>query len=129
MAHLRYPSGNHAPGLRGCRCSGRLPRALWERLGGFDESYSQYGEEIDLSVRAVVTCAGYQHLGGVSSGTGPPATSDCTAERWSLTAATCRRGGDGSTSPGSPARLVRGGHSSAGVVSGGPVTAITVVCY
>jgi N-acetylglucosaminyl-diphospho-decaprenol L-rhamnosyltransferase len=55
-----------------------VPRPLWDRLGGFDESYFLYGEDIDLSVRAarlgwkptLVTGAGYRHTGGVSSGDG-----------------------------------------------------------
>jgi N-acetylglucosaminyl-diphospho-decaprenol L-rhamnosyltransferase len=29
-----------------------LPRALWERLGGFDERFFMYGEDVDLSERA-----------------------------------------------------------------------------
>jgi N-acetylglucosaminyl-diphospho-decaprenol L-rhamnosyltransferase len=55
-----------------------VPRTLWEQLGGFDESFFLYGEDIDLSIRAtrlgwrptVVTGAGYLHTGGVSSADG-----------------------------------------------------------
>jgi N-acetylglucosaminyl-diphospho-decaprenol L-rhamnosyltransferase len=52
-----------------------VPRPLWERLGGFDERFFLYGEDVDLSVRAaaagwqptLVPAAGYTHVGGVSS--------------------------------------------------------------
>lgn len=52
-----------------------VPRALWEILGGFDERFFLYGEDVDLALRAadagwrptMVTDAGYLHLGGASS--------------------------------------------------------------
>ena len=52
-----------------------VDRTLWNRLAGFDERYFLYGEDVDLSVRAVragatptyTPRAGYRHRGGVSS--------------------------------------------------------------
>ena len=52
-----------------------VPRPLWELLGGFDERYFLYGEDVDLCVRAarrgarpvLVTGAGYRHVGGISA--------------------------------------------------------------
>lgn len=52
-----------------------VPRELWDRLGGFDERYFLYGEDIDLSVRSTALGwqptfapeAGYHHVGGTSS--------------------------------------------------------------
>ena len=35
-------------------CFFLLPRTVWERLGGFDESFFMYGEETDLCMRAAV---------------------------------------------------------------------------
>jgi N-acetylglucosaminyl-diphospho-decaprenol L-rhamnosyltransferase len=53
-----------------------VPRDLWDELGGFDERYFLYGEDVDLCLRAaklgrrptLVVTARYQHVGGVSSG-------------------------------------------------------------
>lgn len=36
--------------VTGCLCL--VPRAVWEQLGGFDESFFMYGEDADLSARA-----------------------------------------------------------------------------
>jgi N-acetylglucosaminyl-diphospho-decaprenol L-rhamnosyltransferase len=55
-----------------------VPRSLWDRLGGLDERFFLYGEDVDLSLRAaalgwrptLVTGAGYRHVGGVSSAEG-----------------------------------------------------------
>jgi N-acetylglucosaminyl-diphospho-decaprenol L-rhamnosyltransferase len=52
-----------------------VPRELWDLLGGFDERFFLYGEDVDLSVRAaaagwqptLVPAAGYTHVGGGSS--------------------------------------------------------------
>ncbi len=52
-----------------------VPTGLWRALGGFDERYFLYGEDVDLSLRAralgwqpvVATSAGYTHAGGASS--------------------------------------------------------------
>lgn len=52
-----------------------VPRALWERLGGFDEGFFLYGEDVDLCLRAgragwqpvVARGAGYHHVGGLRS--------------------------------------------------------------
>lgn len=53
-----------------------IPRGLWSRLGGFDERFFLYGEDVDLCLRAsrlgwtpaIAPAAGYTHIGGVSSG-------------------------------------------------------------
>jgi len=50
-------------------------RVAWERLGGFDERFFMYGEDIDLSLRAAALGyeptftpdAGISHIGGASS--------------------------------------------------------------
>lgn len=52
-----------------------VPRELWERLGGLDERYFLYGEDVDLCLRAhqegwqpvVALQAGYRHVGGMSA--------------------------------------------------------------
>jgi N-acetylglucosaminyl-diphospho-decaprenol L-rhamnosyltransferase len=52
-----------------------VPRVLWDLLGGFDERFFLYGEDVDLAVRAraanwcplLVTDAGYRHIGRGSS--------------------------------------------------------------
>jgi GT2 family glycosyltransferase len=54
-----------------------INRALWDRLGGFDEQYFLYGEDVDLCVRAkrlsgetlFTGFAQYVHRGGASSAT------------------------------------------------------------
>jgi N-acetylglucosaminyl-diphospho-decaprenol L-rhamnosyltransferase len=53
-----------------------VPRPLWDALGGFDERFFLYGEDVDLCMRStalgrrptVVSAAGYRHLGRASSG-------------------------------------------------------------
>lgn len=50
-------------------------RAVWERLGGFDERFFMYGEDFDLGIRAgaagfepvITPDAGITHVGGASS--------------------------------------------------------------
>jgi GT2 family glycosyltransferase len=77
---LRVPADGSArsvPAISGALLA--ISRSLWEELQGFDETYFLYGEDVDLSIRAVdlgwqptlVTAAGYGHVGGVSSGSGP----------------------------------------------------------
>jgi GT2 family glycosyltransferase len=52
-----------------------INRALWDRLGGFDEQYFLYGEDVDLCIRAkrlsgttlFTGFARYVHRGGASS--------------------------------------------------------------
>lgn len=52
-----------------------VPRELWSDLGGFDERYYLYGEDVDLCVRAsragwqptVAVAAGYTHAGGLAT--------------------------------------------------------------
>lgn len=51
-----------------------VDRGLWDRLGGLDESYFVYGEDVDLCIRAtaigrppaVAAGAGYTHVGGMA---------------------------------------------------------------
>jgi N-acetylglucosaminyl-diphospho-decaprenol L-rhamnosyltransferase len=52
-----------------------VDRLAWERLGGFDEDFFMYGEDVDLSVRAarlrytpmITPAARVVHIGGASS--------------------------------------------------------------
>ncbi len=52
-----------------------VDRVLWEQLGGLDEQFFVYGEDVDLCLRAeahgrrtvVATGAGYHHLGGMAT--------------------------------------------------------------
>lgn len=52
-----------------------VERSLWQQLGGLDEDYFLYGEDVDLCLRAraagaqpaVVASAGYTHRGGMST--------------------------------------------------------------
>lgn len=58
-----------------------VDRRLWDELGGLDEGYFLYGEDVDFCVRAsgagrrpaVATRAGYTHVGGM--------TADATSRR------------------------------------------------
>lgn len=51
-----------------------IRRDLWDELGGLDERYFVYGEDVDLCLRAaaagrqpvVATAAGYHHVGGMA---------------------------------------------------------------
>ena len=59
-------------------CLVLVPRALWERLGGFDERFFMYGEDVDLCERAralacpvtVTPAATIVHVVGASSTSG-----------------------------------------------------------
>lgn len=52
-----------------------IRRDLWTRLGGLDERYFVYGEDVDVCLRSealgrvpvIVTDAGYQHVGGMTA--------------------------------------------------------------
>jgi N-acetylglucosaminyl-diphospho-decaprenol L-rhamnosyltransferase len=52
-----------------------IDRAVWERLGGFDDHFFMYGEDFDLNIRAsaigckpmITPMAGMVHIGGASS--------------------------------------------------------------
>lgn len=52
-----------------------LDRRLWDELGGLDEDYFLYGEDIDICLRArtlgwqpaVASSAGYTHVGGMTA--------------------------------------------------------------
>ncbi|WP_298469307.1 glycosyltransferase family 2 protein [uncultured Erythrobacter sp.] len=61
------------PAIAGCLML--IEREIWERLGGFDEEFFMYGEDVDFCVRArlcgystyVSQFVRYVHIGGASS--------------------------------------------------------------
>jgi N-acetylglucosaminyl-diphospho-decaprenol L-rhamnosyltransferase len=65
-----------APAVSGALLA--VDREAWEQLGGFDEGFFLYGEDVDLCLRGasagwrtvVATGAGYRHVGGASSTSG-----------------------------------------------------------
>jgi N-acetylglucosaminyl-diphospho-decaprenol L-rhamnosyltransferase len=65
-----------APAVSGALLA--VAREVWEQLGGFDEGFFLYGEDVDLCLRAAsagwrtvaATGAGYRHVGGASSSSG-----------------------------------------------------------
>jgi N-acetylglucosaminyl-diphospho-decaprenol L-rhamnosyltransferase len=50
LAGWSRDSERHVDIVTGCLCL--MPRAVWEQLGGFDESFFMYGEDADLATRA-----------------------------------------------------------------------------
>ena len=72
MGQWKRDSVREVDAISGCFML--IPRDVWVRLGGFDESYFMYGEDMDLCLRArslglrCVTCPGATliHHGGAS---------------------------------------------------------------